>query len=588
MDVGVRKTRKLDPALVILPGIVGLGLLALLFRLWFLQVVRGEELSKVAAKRTTLTAPITAPRGQILDRQGRMLAGVKTTLAVMVRPVDIRGREDAIERLAGILGLDPDDIRASVSENNYRATLPFVLMTNLTPKQAIAVEEQKAFLPGVSIRQATVRVYPHSAAGAHAVGYVSGLSEDDQNRLRAAGIEDLPSFTGKVGVERSYDVALLGAAGAVKVQVDRQGRQLAEPETSPPIPGAKVVLGLDLDLQIAARNALGGRRGAVVALDPSTGQVLCMVSSPDYDPNLFVGRITQSQFRKLADNPNKPFLNRTVGAAYAPGSTFKIAALIAAVRAGIISPGTTFVCEGSVRIGDRTFRCLGKHGRINYEAAIEKSCNVFFAEVSKRLERADIVEAAIEFGLGKKTGIDLPSERSGLVPTDDWIRNRNLKWYLGDTVNLGIGQGYLEATPLQMANYAAVIANRGFSYKPHLVQNITPFGESAPEYAKPQLENKVQIDPLWWERIVDSMKRVVTSGTGVSAHIDGVSFAGKTGSADTRQTERAHAWFIGFAPADQPRIAIAVVVEAAGRGGEEAAPVARAVVSRYLKRSLTR
>lgn len=579
-----RPRRRIDPALVLMPGIVAVGLVTLLVRLWFLQVVRGEELSLVAERRTVLTAPVIAPRGQILDRQGRLLAGVKPTLVVMVRPVDLKDKDEAIQRLANIIQIDTEDIKTAVANNRYRGSLPFVIKSDVTPSEAIAIEEQKAFLPGVSVRQTTVRYYPFKEAGAHAVGYVGGLDEADQKRLKEAEIEDLPNFIGKVGIERSFDIELIGTAGTVKVQVDRRGRQLSEVETAPPIPGDKLVLGLDLDLQVAARSALGGRRGSVVAIDPSTGQILCMVSSPDYDPNLFAGRITSAQMNSLLNNPAKPFLNRAVAAAYAPGSTFKIAVLIAAVRAGIVSPGTTHVCEGSARIFDRTFRCLGTHGRINYETAMEKSCNVFFAEVAKRLTYQQIAEVAMEFGLGKRTGIDLVSERRGLVPTEQYLKDRNIRWYLGDTVNLGIGQGYLEATPLQMANFAAIIANRGYSFKPHIVQNFSKFGENEkPKYVKPEMQYTVQVDPLWWDRIVGSMQRVVATGTGASARIEGISFAGKTGSADTRQTQRAHAWFIGFAPVEKPRIAIAVVLEAAGRGGEEAAPVARSVVSRYLK-----
>ncbi len=586
MAVDVRKPRRsVDPGLVILPSIVAFGLVALLVRLWFLQVVRGEELSKLAIRRTTISAPITAPRGQILDRQGRVLAGVKSTLAVMVRPVEIKGNHDAIERLAKVLDMEVADVKDAVAENNYRGTLPFVIKTGVTPAQAIAVEEHKPFLPGVSVRQATVRVYPNGAAGAHVVGYVGGLTEADQTRLKDAGIDALPNFSGKVGVERSYDVGLIGTAGSVRVQVDRRGRQLAEPETSPPLPGEKLVLGIDVDLQKAARSALGGRRGTVVAIDPATGQILCMVSSPDYDPNLFVGRIPSKQLKSLLEGESKPMLNRAVAAAYAPGSTFKLAVLIAAVRAGVVSPGTTHVCEGSVRIYDRTFRCLSVHGRINYEVAIEKSCNVFFAEVAKRLKSEQIVDVAEDFGLGSPTGIDLVSERRGLVPTQAWVKDRKLTWYLGDTVNLGIGQGYLEATPLQMANFAAILANRGYAFQPHIVQSISHFGADAkPRYIKPTMKYQVNVDPLWWDRIFGAMRRVVSTGTGSAAAIEGISFAGKTGSADTRQTERSHAWFIGFAPTDKPRIAIAVLLEAAGRGGEEAAPVARSVVSQYLKR----
>jgi penicillin-binding protein 2 len=251
----------------------------------------------------------------------------------------------------------------------------------------------------------------------------------------------------------------------------------------------------------------------------------------------------------------------------------------------VVSPATTFVCDGKIRIADRTFRCLGHHGRIDFQTAIEKSCNVFFAEVARRLKREDIVAVAKEFGLGTPTGIDIPSETSGLLPTDAWFAKANRKWYVGDTVNLGIGQGYLLCSPLQMATYVSILANRGFGFKPYLLQSISD--SDAPTrslFTKPELAYKVNLDPIWWDRIVTAMVSVVNSGSGTLAHINGVSFAGKTGSADTVPNERSHAWFIGFAPAENPRIALAVVLEGAGRGGQEAAPVAKAIVSQYLRR----
>ncbi|MCH8274444.1 MAG: penicillin-binding protein 2 [Armatimonadetes bacterium] len=578
-----RRPTGLAPTAAILPAVVAIGLMALFGRLYYLQIIRGEELSQLALPSQAFRAPIPSPRGQIQDRNGALLAVVKPSLAVMVTPADIQHKPDAIRRLAGLLDEDPEELDEEIRKNSYRRFLPFVAKVGITLEQAVTIEEQRAFMPGVFVRTHSVRDYPLGPAFAHAIGYVSGLSESDVERLTGAGL-DLPSFVGKVGIERRYDLDLMGRFGSDRVDVDRKGNRVRTAE--PPQPGDRLTLTLDAELQRWATEVLNGRRGAIVALEPKTGEVLCLVSSPAYDPNMFARRITREDWSRLQGDERKPMHNRAAASSFAPGSTFKIITLIAGIRDGVVSPGTTFVCEGSFRIGNRAFGCLGRHGRVDYEEAIVKSCNVYFANVSDRVGRKNIVEAAKQFGLGALTGIDILEEKSGTLPDDSWLARRERDWYGGDTINLGVGQGDVAATPLQMAQYASLIANRGHAFRPHLLRSKVSMAHDAAADTTPRkVAAQVQLSDLWWERILRAMEGVVTTGTGSAARIEGISFAGKTGSAEQGGDRESHAWFIGFAPSRDPKIAIAVILESAGQGGRAAAPVAKKIVERYLKRT---
>lgn len=555
---------------LLVPLTVLLGLLAVVLRLWYLQVVKGEELSRIAVEKRTVRVAIPPPRGKLLARDGTVIAGLSASLVVMVTPAAIQNNLRAIRRLSGLLKMEPHDLQEMIREHEYRKYLPFVAKVGLTTEEAIHIEEQGAFLPGVFVRSEPLRNYPFGNAFAHVLGHVRQPTKEDTERLRS--LEDLPSFVGQTGAERAYDLSLIGKCGTDSVSVDVRMRPTSPPVSEPPTPGKDLQTTLDVRLQLVAFEALAGRRGAVVALDPRDGSVLCLVSSPAYNPNLFLGRLSPALWAQL-NNETRPLFNRAVAGAYNPGSTFKVATLIAAVRTGLVSPATTFVCNGSTRIGTRVVRCLGTHGRITFQTALQKSCNVFFAELGSRLQREQIVQVAAEFGLGSPTGVDLPGEVGALLPTDPWLERRGERWYQGDTVNLAIGQGYVNVTPIQMANYAALIANRGIAYKPHVVDR--PGGTS--------VANRLSLDSMWWDRIVRSMVQVVESGTGVRARIEGVQVAGKTGSAQTGGGRKPHGWFIAFAPADSPTIALAVVVENSEEGGRVAAPIAKRVLEEYFR-----
>jgi penicillin-binding protein 2 len=317
-----------------------------------------------------------------LDRQGKPLASVAPSLALMVVPGELQGNDVAITRLVKICELDREELEADIEENMFRRFLPFVAKLGLTTEQAMAVEEKRAFMPGVFVRPESIRQYPGGSAAAHVIGYVGVVSPEDVDRLTNDGTRTragLPNFVGKVGIERVHDKALMGLSGRDWVEIDTRGRPMRDSVSDPPTPGANVILTIDMNLQKIAEQQLAGRKGAVVAMDPNTGEVLCIASGPTFDPNVFARREPRAKIRQLLQDTRNPLLNRAASSSYAPGSTYKIATMIAAIRGGILTTNTHFTCTGSMRVGSRSFRCLGQHGTIAYHRAMQKSCIIFFA-----------------------------------------------------------------------------------------------------------------------------------------------------------------------------------------------------------------
>ena len=412
-------------------------------------------------------------------------------------------------------------------------------------------------------------------------------NERDLERIHAEGIDAPAEFVGKGGVEQAFEPALMGKAGEDRTETDAKGRAIRQVGRDVPVPGERLTLTLDGRLQRYVTEMMKerGYSGGVVALDPNDGEILAMVSAPTYDLTMFGGGLTQEEYARLADDPRKPMTKRALKSMYSPGSTFKIVTTLAAYRRGIFDPNRPALCTGGYRLGKRFVKCLGHHGEITFAHAMEKSCNAYFCDLGYRAGEDAITGAAEELGLGQRPGLDIGGDSKGVVPTRTWLAThlKDPHWYGGDTLNLAIGQGYVAATPLQMAGLAAIVANDGIGYKPHLVR-ATRDATGKVERVLPEVTHRVKASPTFWATLRGALRGVVTDGTARVANVPGLDIAGKTGSTEFAASKngKTHAWFVGFAPLDHPKIAVAVLLEDAGHGGDVAAPIAAEIVRKYL------
>lgn len=557
----------------------------LVARLWYLQILNGEELAARAELVRTRLIRIPPPRGLIVDRQGRALATNRAQIIVSVIPDLLRRNPERIPLVAQRLGIPANDLRELIENPKINPYTPLAVQKGVAFEQAVDLLESQYNLPEVEVSLQAMRRYPYGKMFAHLLGYVGQISPEELKEY-SAGQEDTTDwlrmrlydgtdFVGKNGIERAYEAYLHGKPGGEQVEVTPLGRRVRTLQEFEPTPGNRVVLSIDLRLQQKAFELLQGYIGAVVALDPRTGEVLTMVSQPSFDPNLFVPRIPNEVWRPLLNDPRAPLNNRAIQAAYAPGSIFKPLVALEGLKRGLITTHSGVHCTGGYRLGTRTFRCWKRHGSVDFYDSIALSCDVFYYQLAQRLGPDTLAQVARAFGLGQRTGIDLPHERKGLVPNPEWKRQTfKQPWYGGETLNYGIGQGYLTITPLQGALMAMGLANRGVLYRPHLVKAIhTPDGALL-KTIKPEVIHRYEASPQHWEAVIEGMVRVVERGTAGAARVPGVRVAGKTGSAEFRKGGKTHAWFIAFAPAENPRVAICVMAEEAGGGGAIAAPFA--------------
>lgn len=567
-------------------GSVGVAFLVFLIRLWYVQVAKSEEiLQRTETQRRTSLSKL-APRGLIFDRNGVLLAGIKPEIVLTAIPRDVNRNKWVIDKVSQMTGIPEDKLWDKVKDASWRPYLPTPIAVGVPIEVATRVAEAEDALPGIGVESQPMRIYPDTVNFTHLLGRVWTPSDKDLKRLEEQGVT-AASYVGKDGIERQYESDLMGRPGKETMEVDARGRPVRLIERDNAIPGSKLVLSLDAKLQRLANTLLKGHRGAAVAIVPSTGEILCLASAPTYDLALFQGGISQKDWDGLLNDSDHPLINRAVNSSYAPGSTFKVITTLAAVESGVFSETHREYCPGYIEVGNRKPKCLGVHGSIGYFDAFARSCNTFFATWGRRSGPERLQNAALSAGLGHETGVDLPSESSGLVPTADYFsRLREPKrWYEGDTVNLSIGQGEMLTTPLQMACLASMVANGGTIYRPHLVKSKQPpeVGKE-PQARIPDILAQVSASDRIWRDLKQAMVGVVDHGTATVARIPGITWAGKTGSAEHRRNEMTHSWFIGFAPADNPQIAIAVLVEAAGHGSHVAAPIARDIVANYLAR----
>ena len=580
---------ELDLRLVAFPAVT-FGLLGMLaMRLWYFQVVKAPELVERAEATRVLPTARPAPRGLIVDRNGTTIAGVRPQLVVTAVYDTVAKKENAwvVGRLATMLGVDKRKLEAKLADAKHNRSQPMPIYFGAPNNVGARIAESSADLPGIAIDTAPMRSYADAYSYSHLLGYVGLPSERDLARLEEKGIDTPAEFVGKGGVEQAFEAELMGKAGEDRTETDARGRAIRQVGRDAPTPGERLTLTLDGRLQRYVTEMMKerGYTGGVVALDPNNGEVLAMVSAPTYDLTMFGHGLSHEEFHQLESDPRKPQTKRAIKSAYPPGSTFKIVTSLAAYRKGIFDPNRPSFCAGGYRLGKRFVKCLGYHGSITYARAMAKSCNEYFCDLGYRAGKDTITSAALEFGLGEGPGLDIGGDSKGDVPTDAWLAKhyKDPRWFGGDTLNLAIGQGKVDATPLQMAGLAAIVANEGIGYRPHLVRALRdPLGKT--ETVKPEAIHDVKASAEFWATLRNALRGVVSEGTAKAANLPGLDIAGKTGSSEfaASHSGKTQAWFVGFAPLDHPKIAVAVLLEEAGHGGDVAAPIAAEVFRKYL------
>jgi len=561
-------------------------LLALVARLWQLQIIDRASYSRISAENAARTIRVIAPRGIIYDRRGEVIVSNRPMLSVYLFPKALKEEEldAALVSLSQILGISKQKMMAKIQAQRQRPFEPVMLKDNLSLGTVIELEEKKRSLPGVAVNARPVRYYPYGSLGIHFLGYVGEITADELKDLKEKGYK-LGDLIGKDGVEKTYDKYLRGRDGGQQVEVDVYGKPIRAMGSLDPIPGNDVRLTVDLGLQKIVESSLGNLEGAVVVLDPVSGEVLAMASHPVYDPNIFAEPLEPEEWERI-DKKGHPFMNRAISV-YPPGSTFKPVTLSAILEENLADLKEVITCTGSFEIGDRVAKCWMEekgHGELNILEGLVWSCDVVFYELGVRAGIENLSKYSKDYGLGKKTGIDLPGEKNGFVPTASWKRKTlGEHWVKGDSVNMAIGQGFLQVTPLQMANLCGTLAT-GERFKPHLLKEvITRDGEKIYEY-KPQKIGEAPLTEKNLELIRKALRSVVKRGTGVAAKVRGIPAGGKTGTAEN--PGEAHAWFMCYAPFDKPEIVIVSFVAHGEHGDKISAYIARDILNWYRKNRL--
>lgn len=591
-------------------ALVVLALGAVLARLFVLQVLEHEHFITLSKNNRVRLEAVPPPRGLMFDRNGTPLTENRPSYVLEITPASVDDLDRTLDRLRRIIDISDADVRrfrrALRRSSPYQ---PVPLAFNLSDEEVAAFAVHRHQFNGVDIDARLSRHYPMAGIAAHVIGYVGRIDERELARVDKSNYKGT-THIGKLGLERYYEDLLHGQVGYQQVEVNAQGRHLRVLERQPPVAGRDLVLAIDAGLQAVAESAMDGHSGAVVAIDPRTGDVLAMVSTPNYDPNLFVNGISKKDYAALRDDPEQPLFNRPLSGQYPPGSTVKPLMALAGLHYQVTWAGKTMYAGPyyQLRNDPRKYRDWKKtgHGEVNMYKAVAQSCDVYFYDLAYKLGIDRIHEFLSHFGLGRKTGIDTTGERRGLLPSREWKRAVHRQpWYPGETLIVGIGQGYMLATPLQLAVATATIANRGRRMQPRLVRAIRDPATGS-EFPLPVREvDRVKLsNPLYWDQVIRSMEQVVHAKNGTAYwHIGrGLKYrmAGKTGTAQVfslKEDEeyeadklhrklRDHALFVAFAPVEAPRIAVAVIVEHAGHGGAEAAPVARKVIDYWLLRRL--
>jgi penicillin-binding protein 2 len=577
-DAGKKRVTAVAAAVVV-------ALVVVVGQLWYLQVLEGGYFLDASDKNRIRIRPVAAPRGILFDRNGLPLVDNRPTFTLSLIPGELprdeQDRDAVLGRVAALLRIPYAELAESVARVSLDSFLPVRVRRGLRLEDMAKVEEWKLELPGVIVEVEPQRTYPSSRFAAHLLGYVREANDEQlkQGRYRRG------DMVGQSGLERLLDEFLRGRDGGERIEVDAMGRPVRVVQQTEPNPGAQVVTTVDRRIQEAAEQAMEGRAGAAVVMDPRSGDVLAMVSTPAFEIDRFTGTIDRAAWLKVVQHPQHPLLNRTIQSQYAPGSVFKLVVAAAGLQEGTLTPLDRVQCSGEFQLGNRTFKDWKEdgHGTVDLRRAIAHSCNIFFYQAGLKVGGTAMAKYARAFGFGQATGIDLAGEKFGLVPQARPKRGRD-QWQAGDVVNLSIGQGPVLVTPLQVAKFMAAIANGGVLWKPRLVQRIER-RERGIVWSDPgRVTGHVELSPLVWAYLRQSLLAVVNEGTGVEARIPGLDIAGKTGTAQMIANSRAdrgqdHAWFAAFAPVRDPEVVVVVLVERGGRGGQVAAPVVRKILN---------
>lgn len=580
----------------------GIAFLVVLISLWYLQVIRGSDFRQMSTNNCIRIRENPAARGMILDRKGRLLALNRPSFEVYLVPEDLKENPEVLARVGQMLNMNLEEIQGKLETQKKRIPFrPVKIKSDIEWNELARIETNRVHLPGIYVDVRPRRTYPHGPLASHLIGYLGEVDESELRQSRGA-LYRLGAMIGKYGVEYQWETYLKGVDGGRQIEVDALGREIKHLQSVESFPGNNLTLTIDFDLQKVAEEAFQEKTGALIAMDPKTGRILAMVSKPSFDPNVFARNISPEEWKSLVENPFSPLQNKGIQGQYPPGSVFKIITAIAGLETGAITPQTQMTCRGIYPYGNREFRCWREegHGTISLHRAIVESCDIYFYQVGLKVGVDAIAHYAEEFGLGAPTGIALPHEKPGIVPSTSWKKRRlGSPWYSGETLSLAVGQGYINATPLQLLMLISAIANGGRLYLPQVVEKVEDvYGNLLKEWPVWEMK-RVDVSEKTLQIIQQALMGAVNEphGTGWACVLKEAKVAGKTGTAqvikmaqDFRKGDmdrmplklRDHAWFVAYAPFEDPVIAVVVLVEHGGYGGAAAAPIAKKVIEKYL------
>ena len=558
---------------------LSISFILLILALFYTQVLNWGKYHKLSESNCIRLIPLEGARGTIYDRNGYVLAGNRLSFDIAIIPQEIQDLNSVLNVLSPILDQPVAGLNKIYNRRYLAPFAPVIIASDIQKSKAIEVEEKKLNLPGVVVQAKPTRSYPYNSSAAHILGYLGQISPSEFGNLSGYGYQ-INDWVGKTGIEKHADNYLRGEDGGIQLEVDNRGRMVKTLGEKKPRKGQDITLTIDIRIQKLTDNLLSDRKGAVVIMNAQDGQILALSSAPKFDPSFFIKSTNDRYVKEILTDCNHPLLNRAIAGRYPPGSTFKVITAISGLESIKLKKQTTFECVGNYRLGGNAFHCWKEegHGLLNLTQAIAQSCNVYFFKAGASIG-VDLIEKwAVKFGLGYPTGIDLPFESKGFVPGKSWKRSTNNEaWYKGDTLNLAIGQGYLLVTPLQMARLSAAVANGGYLVKPYLIKKINNQEETKAK------RKKIAVSPQSLAALKEGMVEVVAQayGTGHRARVRGISLAGKTGTAET-DSGTSHAWFIGFAPLEKPKVAFCVLLEHGGRGGDRPADMVKQII-KYLE-----